>query len=413
VIFGATGLTGQLVLDQAILRGHRPILMGRDPRRLQTLAAPHRLAIVPATLEDRAAITSALTGRRLLLNVAGPFSRTGLPLIRAALSAGVHYVDLNGELAALQQLLDLDGEARQAGVTLVGGAGFGVAASDGLAVMVSRRLGGAEWLRLGIAADSAFRSPAVGESTLAVLSGGGREIVDGKLVRRNLGRRRWRTTLPDGSRRAFASAPLADLAAARHATGAKHIVAGVPMPAARAFVLSVMAPLLPTLLKFPAVRNPMLAASGHAGVGAAQSRVSRVWVEGGRGARGVTGRLDGGEGYAMAAELAVLAVEALRAGKAPIGAHTPATAFGPDFIRGASGVRITLDPSIRGRDLARGNGHGAGDIQWNLPPKEADGQQSHHQSAHGHPTAAVSIGSADAEGVNGRENHHDRDFGPA
>jgi hypothetical protein len=45
----------------------------------------------------------------------------------------------------------------------------------------------------------------------------------------------------------------------------------------------------------------------------------------------------------MAAELALLAVEALCAGKAPPGAHSPATAFGSDFICSARGVRITLD----------------------------------------------------------------------
>jgi hypothetical protein len=55
------------------------------------------------------------------------------------------------------------------------------------------------------------------------------------------------------------------------------------------------------------------------------------------------GRLEDGDGYLMAAELAVLAVEAICCGKPPIGAHTLATAFGPDFIRSASVVRITLE----------------------------------------------------------------------
>lgn len=356
-LYGATGLTGKLVLEQAIRRGHRPMLIGRDRQKLERLAAPHGLPVVQATLEDTPAIAQALAGQRLLLNVAGPFDLTGMPLMRAALSAGVHYADLNGELPALQQLLQMDGAARRSGVSLVGGSGFGVAATDGLAAMVSEALGGADWLRLSVAADSAFSSPAVGESTLAAVSAGGREVVLGQIVRRPVGRRRWTERLPDGTKQAFASAPLAELAAARHATGAPDIIAGVPMPAAQAAVLSVIAPLLPQLLKIPAIRKQMLAASGHAGSASDREPVSRVWVEGGRGERRIQARLEGGEGYALAADLAVEAVEALCAGKAKIGAHTPATAFGPDFIRGARSVRITLEetgPVTRARPQAAG-----------------------------------------------------------
>ena len=342
-LFGATGMTGRMVLDQAVKHGLRPLLIGRDLEKLQAAALPHGLPVAQAALEDQAKIVSALSGRRLLLNVAGPFATTGLPLIRAALSAGVHYADLNGELPALQQLLGMDDEAHQAGVTLVGGAGFGIAASDGLAAMVSQALGGAEWLRLAVAADSAFSSPAVGESTLAILAGGGREVVGGQMVHHKLGRIRWTVPLPDGSKIAIASAPLADLVAARHTTGAREIVAGVPMPAAQAIALSMIAPLLPVLLKIPFLRTQMLAASGHSGAAAVGEYTSRVWVEGGRGTRTATARLDAGEGYAIAAEIAVLAAEALCSGRAPIGAHTPATAFGADFIRRASGVRITMD----------------------------------------------------------------------
>jgi saccharopine dehydrogenase (NAD+, L-lysine-forming) len=342
-LYGATGVTGQLVLAEAILRGHRPTLIGRDRQKLEPLAHPHGLPVVQATLGDTAALASALVGHRLLLNVAGPFVRTGEPLIRAALAAGVSYVDLNGELPALEALLALDGEARRVGVTLVGGAGFGIAASDGLAVMVSRSLGGAEWLRLSIASESAYSSPALGESTLDILAGGGREIFNGTAVRRHLGRQRWVVSRTDGSTQAFASAPLADLAAAHHVTGAGDIVAGVPMPAGKATVLSWIAPLLPTLLKIPAMRRRMLGVSGHAAPSPARAHISRVWVEGGRGTRRATAHLEGGEGYAMAADLAVRAVESLGTGQTPTGAHTPATAFGPDFIRSAAGVRITLD----------------------------------------------------------------------
>lgn len=341
-LYGAGGVTGRLVLAAALRRGHRPTLIGRDLTKLHAIAEPHGLPVKEARLDDPAALANALAGRSRLLNVAGPFTVTGPPLIDAALNAGVSYADVNGELAALERLLALDEIARRRGIALVGGAGFGVAASDGLVGLVDAALGGADWLRIGVAAASAYRSPAVAQSTLAVLAGGGREVRDGQMVRRRLAARRWTPSLQDGARLAFASAPLAELAAARRVAPAKDIVAGVPMPVGQAAALSLIAPLLPSLLRIPAVGRAMASAGGHAASSTPPAAYrSRIFVEGGRGARRVIGRLEGGEGYALAAELAVLAVEAM-AGSALRGAHTPASAFGLDFIRQASGVTITV-----------------------------------------------------------------------
>jgi saccharopine dehydrogenase (NAD+, L-lysine-forming) len=343
-LFGATGMTGRMVLARTLAKGHHPDLLGRDSPALAALARETGLSARPVRLDDTQTLVDELEGRPLVLNVAGPFTRTGEPLIQAAMAAGADYIDLNGELPALERLLALDEEARQAGMALIGGAGFGVAATDGLAAQVSERLGGAVWLRLGVAADSAFSSPAVGESTLAVLAGGGFEVEGGELVPRAIARRRWRIRLPDGGRLTFASAPLAELAAVHRATGASAIVAGAPIGSPQAAVLSALAPLLPRLLRIPAVRRRLAAAGGHAGAsGAPAARVSRVIVEGGKGGRKAAALLEGGEGYALAADIAALAIEALLAERPPPGAYTPATAFGPNFISRAPGVRITHD----------------------------------------------------------------------
>jgi len=343
ILYGATGVTGGLVLAQALARGHRPILAGRNSPALTRLGAAHDLEVRAAALEDKEALGRALAAGRLIVNVAGPFARSSVPLINAALASRTPYIDLSGEFAALEGLLARDAEAKSAGIVLIGGAGFGVAATDSLAVQVSRRLGGAEWLRLSVAAGTAFSSPAVSQSTLAVLAGGGVEIEDGQPRRRPLARARWKARKRDGTVVAFASAPLAELAAARRAVGARRIIAGVPMATAQALVLCAVAPVLPTLLRVAPVRQSLVAAAGHAApAAAAPTPVSRVWVEGRRGSRGTLGLLEGGEGYAMTAELAVLAAEAVLSGQAKPGAHTPATAFGPEFAALAGGVSLTL-----------------------------------------------------------------------
>jgi short subunit dehydrogenase-like uncharacterized protein len=345
-LFGVTGVTGRLVLERALARGHRPTLIGRDQLALMRLAEPHGLEARQATLDDADSLRKAITGHQVVVNIAGPFKRTAEPLTRAALAVGVDYIDLNGELEPLQHLLEADDAARARGVVLVGGAGFGVAATDGLAMQVSDRLGGAEWVRLSIAVDSAFSSLAVAESTLDVLAGGGCEVERGMLKERRLARRRWVERKPDGTTIAFASAPLAELAAVRHITGAREVIAGVPMAPGQARVLAMIAPLLPALLKIRAVRRQMAAATGHAGGKTGkQSFTSRVWLEGGMGDARASALLEADEGYGVAADIAVLAVETLLAERPQPGAYTPAAAFGPGFIERSPGVRITHNPT--------------------------------------------------------------------
>lgn len=346
-LFGATGVTGRLILAKVLAAGHRPDLLGRESPALAALAAEHGLTAGIARLDDPRGLAETLRGRPLVLNVAGPFSRTAEPLIRAAMAAGIDYIDVNGELAVLERLLGLGEDARRAGVALVGGAGFGVAATDGLAAQVSERLGGARWLRLGVAADSGFSSPAVGESTLGVIKGGGYEVERGALAQRAIARRRWTCQLPDGHSLTFASAPLAELAAVRHATDAPEIVAGAPMGPAQAAILSIIAPLLPLLLRIPTVRRSMANAGGHAVASGEQTtHVSRVVVEGGKGEHRAAARLEAGEAYALAADIAVMAVDKMLAQRPRPGAYTPATAFGAHFIDRAPGVWITHDLTV-------------------------------------------------------------------
>ncbi|HEX8531224.1 MAG TPA: hypothetical protein VF646_14430, partial [Cytophagales bacterium] len=53
----------------------------------------------------------------------------------------------------------------------------------------------------------------------------------------------------------------------------------------------------------------------------------------------VTARMQTPEGYQLTAMTAVLAAETLNRVRIPAGFHTPASAFGPDFILEAKGVK--------------------------------------------------------------------------
>ncbi len=353
-LYGATGVTGRLVLERAMAVGLRPRLVGRDPGRLHALAGPHGLEVAAAALENPVALDAALGGCAALVNVAGPFVRTAAPLAEACLRTGVDYLDLSGELASLRWLLAMDAAAAGAGVVLVGGAGFGIAATDSLARRVSEALGGAERLRISVAADSGLRSAAVAESTLEVLSGGGHEVAAGRLVQRRLARLRWQETAPNGEVSAFASAPLADLVGALHAASASEVVAGVPMPTAQACVIAAIAPLLPLLLHIPAARRQLANTGGHAASSAPHStRRSRAWVSGWRGDRALGLMMEAGEGFAAAADMAIHALHAHLARRPAPGTYTPATAYGARWLDDLPGVWVSETHPSEERHPAR------------------------------------------------------------
>ena len=199
-----------------------------------------------------------------------------------------------------------------------------------------------------------LHSAAVAESTLEVLSGGGHEVADGRLVQRRLARLRWQETAPNGEVIAFASAPLADLVGALHAASAREVVAGVPMPAAQACVIAAVAPLLPLLLRIPAARRQLANTGGHAASGASHStRRSRAWVSGWRGDRALGLMMEAGEGFAVAADMAIHALQAHLARRPAPGAYTPATAYGARWLDDLPGIRVSETHPSEERHPAR------------------------------------------------------------
>lgn len=150
LIYGATGYTGRLIVERALEVGLRPLLGGRDARKLAALAEPLGLAHRAASLLQPERLLAALDAVQVVLNVAGPFSQTARPMIDACLRAGVHYLDVTAEVGALESLERRDAEARARGIMVLPATGFDVVASDCLAAHVARRLPRARRLSLGL-----------------------------------------------------------------------------------------------------------------------------------------------------------------------------------------------------------------------------------------------------------------------
>jgi hypothetical protein len=121
LVYGAAGHTGGFVVDELLRRGLTPVLAGRSAERLTGVASRYAaLDRRVVGLDDAGLLRRAITGTGAVINCAGPFLDTALPLARAALAAGAHYLDITAEQPVVQQLYrDLDGPARDAGVAVV------------------------------------------------------------------------------------------------------------------------------------------------------------------------------------------------------------------------------------------------------------------------------------------------------
>ncbi|WP_129648064.1 saccharopine dehydrogenase NADP-binding domain-containing protein [Peristeroidobacter agariperforans] len=114
-VYGATGHTGRLVAKEFAHRGYRLRLGGRRPDELESVARALEAESQVFACSDANATARFAEGLSVVVNCAGPFGATALPIAQAALAAGAHYVDTTGEppvVSDLQQRLS-DTAARQ------------------------------------------------------------------------------------------------------------------------------------------------------------------------------------------------------------------------------------------------------------------------------------------------------------
>jgi len=130
-------------------------------RFAETLGAKARAAAVDVT--DESALLRLFSGAAVVLNTVGPFFRLGPPVLRAAIKAGCHYLDINDDWESTEAMLAMDEDARARGVTAVIGMGASPGISNLLATTALRELDLVEELYAGFDLDAAMpetRGPA-------------------------------------------------------------------------------------------------------------------------------------------------------------------------------------------------------------------------------------------------------------
>jgi len=252
MIYGATGTTGTLIAEEAVRCGHQPLLAGRSAETLALFGKRLNLPWRAVGLDQPDRLKKVVSGVEAVLNAAGPLIATAPPLVQACLATRTHYLDIAGEIPVLQHLFARDLAARERDVTLIGGVGFGVVASNCLVKYVADQLPGATTLELAVKADNQQTSHGATKTVFAALAGGGRVYRDGHLVPFRLGKGLKALRFPDGTSDIL-PVPSGDLEAAYRATGIANITAFIPFRRSTAFLL----PLVQWGLSLPTIRRSL------------------------------------------------------------------------------------------------------------------------------------------------------------
>lgn len=333
LVYGAYGYTARLLLEQLRALGVNFWVAGRSARRVADAAldwgAPSRVF----SLEDPVEVARGLAGVEVLLNVAGPFERTIRPLLDGCLRAGVHYLDLSGEVEAFDIAAGADAAARARGVMVLPGIGFDVVPSDCLAVHLARRLPGAERLELHISlAPLISRGSA---ATVAAQLGRPVYVRRAGVLRPLMLRSQLRWVDFGGGVRPALAASWGDLVSAHHSTGIDDIQ--VFFEAHLRNAPSLLAQ--PLLAALPTPRWVAAALGRYidrmpAGPGSAARRgqrsviVGEVW----RGRQRARSRLSTGEHYTFTARAGAAVVQRVLRGSRRGGFQTPGRLLGADFV---------------------------------------------------------------------------------
>ncbi|HTR17340.1 MAG TPA: DUF5938 domain-containing protein [Acetobacteraceae bacterium] len=102
VLYGASGYTGKLTAWKLAERGIPFIAAGRNAERVA-----QEMAKVPelkghdyecvGVANEKDALADLFRGKKVVINIVGPFMQLGRPVVAAALEAGCHYFDTTGE----------------------------------------------------------------------------------------------------------------------------------------------------------------------------------------------------------------------------------------------------------------------------------------------------------------------------
>ena len=246
LLYGATGYTGRLIIEEALQKGLPIIIAGRNQQTVSTLASQYNLPYRVAELSNPGQLDAILQEITVVLHAAGPFAITAEPMIDACMRNKVHYLDITGEISVFEYAHSLNRQAMNAGIMLLPGCGFDVVPTDSMASWLHELLPDATHFELAFVSIGGGVSHGTASSMVNKLGEGGAIRKDGVIIHHPLGKfGKWVDI--EGKKFFVMSIPWGDVSTAFYTTGIPNIIIYTGMP-----------PKVYRLLKFQKLFNWML-----------------------------------------------------------------------------------------------------------------------------------------------------------
>lgn len=108
-----------------------------------------KTSAIPIDIQDTKALIDLLSSSDVVMTTVGPYYRFGVPILKAAIEAGCHYIDINDDWEPTLEMLDLNEKAANAGITAIIGMGASPGQSNMLAAKALSLLDSADELVTG------------------------------------------------------------------------------------------------------------------------------------------------------------------------------------------------------------------------------------------------------------------------
>lgn len=188
LVLGGAGGMGQGVARDLIKQKQiTSVILGDlypDPDRLaEKLRASEKVSLIKMDVNDHSGMVDSIKEADVVINCAGPFYKTAVPVARAAVEAKVNYIDICDDYEGTEILFssDIDAAAKEAGITVLTGMGSDPGTNNVLVKWYSDRLDRVDDIYLYWVVSIAELAGAAWDHSLHMTLGQIPQYLDGKL----------------------------------------------------------------------------------------------------------------------------------------------------------------------------------------------------------------------------------------
>jgi lysine 6-dehydrogenase len=189
LVLGGAGGMGQGVARDLIKQQQvTEVVLGDlypDPERLAPkLRDSEKVNLIKMDVNDHAGMVNTFTEIDVVINCAGPFYKTAVPVAKAAVEAKVNYIDICDDYEGTEILFnsEIDNMAREAGITVLTGMGSDPGTNNVLVKWYANRLDSVDEIYLYWVVSIAELAGAAWDHSLHMTLGEIPQYLDGQLV---------------------------------------------------------------------------------------------------------------------------------------------------------------------------------------------------------------------------------------